>query len=235
MIEIFRDSIWQFVGAIIAVIALGISVIFFILQRNKKSLSYDVLSNISLLYAREEIQDELQILYKGISVKNVSLLILKIINDGNQPIKTTDFEKPLSFTFSQNTQVLSAEVFKVSPENLEVVIENQNDRITLNPLLFNNGDFISLKIILNNFERKIKADTRIIGVKDVKHVKNFSWQIYILPVTFLILAVLFIPLLLFASKPSEYILFSLIPLLFLASFALHFSEVRFLTKYKPYE
>ena len=49
MDELFRDPIWQFVGAILGLIAIVVTIIIFILQRRKKSLVYEILANTSLI------------------------------------------------------------------------------------------------------------------------------------------------------------------------------------------
>ena len=56
MIELLRDPLWQFVGAILGFVAIGITIIIFWLQRTRKSLSYEILSNTSLLTIKEELE-----------------------------------------------------------------------------------------------------------------------------------------------------------------------------------
>jgi hypothetical protein len=42
---------------------------------------------------KEGLEGKIQILFEGQIVKKVNLLVLKIINNGNLPITSSDFEK----------------------------------------------------------------------------------------------------------------------------------------------
>lgn len=49
MPEILRDPVWQFIGAIFALAAIVIVVIIYWMQRQRKSLSYEIISCTPLL------------------------------------------------------------------------------------------------------------------------------------------------------------------------------------------
>jgi hypothetical protein len=158
-------------NGIIAIIAIitTITVAYFAnWWRNRKKLSYEIIAESLLLTADEEIKDDLQILYKGAEVKNVHLLILKIINNGNQPILSNDFEKPLNLVFSEDAEILSAKPVSVRPENLDVSITFEKNILALTPLLMNSEDFALIKLIISSNSSQFKVDTRIVGVKEVK-------------------------------------------------------------------
>ena len=100
MVELLRDPLWQFVGAIFGLVAIGIAILIFWLQRTRKSLGYEVISNTSLLTIKEELEGKLQILYEKESVNNVQLIVIKLINTGNLPIASNDYELPLRLIFN---------------------------------------------------------------------------------------------------------------------------------------
>ena len=79
MLEIIRDSLWQFITIVIAIIAIIISIILYLIQRRRKSLSWEIISNTPLLSIDEEIKGDLQILFAGKPVQDIQLIILKII------------------------------------------------------------------------------------------------------------------------------------------------------------
>ncbi|MDQ4119874.1 MAG: hypothetical protein M3209_00220 [Acidobacteriota bacterium] len=163
--------------------------------RNRKSLSYKVIYNTPLLTADEEIKEDLQISYKGNPVKNVHLFVLKIINDGNQPITASDFQKPLYFNLFGDVQILSAEVVSTNPYNLNPSIVVDVKRIGITPLLLNSKDFIKIKAIINAEKFSFSPDTRIIGVKEVKEFKDgfdpilYSWLFLMIVFGALLLAI----------------------------------------------
>lgn len=103
--EILRDSIWQFVGIILAVIAIAISLIVYFLQRSKKSLSYELVYDTQLFTDTEELKEDFKIYYKDRPITQAGIIVLRIVNDGNQPITTTDFEKQLSVIFEKEIQI----------------------------------------------------------------------------------------------------------------------------------
>lgn len=100
--------------AALALLVALFTLLYFQWWRGRKSLSYDVVSSTPLLTAADEIRNDLQILYRGAPVQNVRLLIIKVINDGYQPIKKDDFDDGLNFDFSEGTQFLSYGVVKTS-------------------------------------------------------------------------------------------------------------------------
>jgi hypothetical protein len=156
--------------AIVAIIA-AITIAYFAnWWRNQKSLSYQVIADSPLLTAEEEIREKLQILYDGKPVKNVRLFILKVINDGNQPIDETDFKKPIDFVFSDEAQILSAEIVAKNPDNLNISIGFRNNILSINPILLNNKDFIEIKSVVSTYSTNIKSDARIVNIKNVYYV-----------------------------------------------------------------
>jgi hypothetical protein len=101
MIEFLRDSIWQFICGIGGI---GVAVLIYFLQRRKKSLPYQVLAATPLLTVNEELKGKIQVTFEGTPVQNVHLVLLKILNNGNVPIASSDFELPLSFSFGEKSR-----------------------------------------------------------------------------------------------------------------------------------
>ncbi len=89
-------------AAITAVIGL-ITIFYFQWWRNRKRLSYDMLSDVLLVSADEEVRDKVEIRFEGNPVKNVRLMVIKLVNDGYLPIKKDEFEQPLKFLFPKRS------------------------------------------------------------------------------------------------------------------------------------
>lgn len=163
--------------SIIAIIAVITAVIIAYLanwRRNRKSLAYQIITRVSLISPPNSIRDNLQILYHGQPINNLQIFLLRIINNGKQPIDEKDFKKPLSFIFSEDAQVLSVETIEINPENLEVNFEKDGNKIALNPVLLNSNDSIEIKVIVNTNKQLVKCDARIIGVNVVKPISTFT-------------------------------------------------------------
>ncbi len=164
MINFLRDPIWQFIGAILAIVTIIISIYLYYLQKTKKSLAYDVLIDSPLLSTKDGLESRVQILFDNKVVQNVSVFAVKISNDGNVPILAADFAEPLCILFGDNAKILEAEVFECYPTSLKPKIIIQKNNITLEPLLLNSGDSITLKLVLSKEKKSFEANARIVGV-----------------------------------------------------------------------
>jgi len=189
MPEFLRDPLWQFVGALLAFVAILVSLSLHRLQRNRKAFSYEVISRTLLLSIKEEIKGRLQILLDGNVVRDIHMIVIRVLNSGNVPIVPSDYDRTVKFAFGEKTQILSAEVIETNPENIEASVSIVSQKVVLTPVLLNVGDSITLKTLLSQFDGKIDVDGRIIGVKQLQKVKE-SLLPYVMP--FFITAGLFL-------------------------------------------
>lgn len=174
MSEILRDPLWQFIGAILALIAIGVSILTYLLQRNRKSLSYEVLSDTPLLTMKEKLEGKLRILYEGTSIKNTQLLVIRILNSGNMPIRAEDYVLPLEFEFGNSAKILSAEVTDKVPDNLPANVTVNDHGFRLEPTLLNSKDSITVKVLVSDYQERPKAVARIDGVTSVQPTTDFQ-------------------------------------------------------------
>lgn len=176
---IFHEQMWQFVIAtVIAVLAIVVSILIYLKQRQRKALSYQILTQTPLLGLEEKIKGKLQILFDGKPVEDVNLIEFRIINSGNMPILATDYEHPINLSFDEKTKVLTAEVFKTNPKSLKATVKIEDAKIILPPVLLNSRDSIILKTLVSQFNGKISVDGRIIGVKDIRKTKEAQYFTY---------------------------------------------------------
>ena len=138
-------------------------------QRTKKSLSCRLLAETELF---QHVNGKFQTTYDGHPVQNVSLIIIKVLNDGNVPIEASDFAQKLTFSLGKAAHVLSAELIHASPESLKPEIYYQHSSVTVEPLLLNRKDEFDVKILCDGYTGNIKLDTRIVDVHDVEFFKS---------------------------------------------------------------
>ena len=174
MLELLRDPLWQFVGVLLAIVALAVSFIIYSLQRQRKTLSFEVVSRNQLLTVGEELEGKLQVLYEGHPAKDICLIVLKLFNSGNVPVATADYERPISFCTGAGSKILSAAVTEREPEALSVETEVDQIRIVVQPVLLNAKDSITLKLLVSDFSGSVVADARIVGVKAITRVGESS-------------------------------------------------------------
>ncbi len=124
--------------------------------------------------------------------------MLKFINSGNIPIKNDEYERPITLNFGEKAKIITAEVYETYPENLKdsvkieelrdelkpfIVGQNQkndhislNNTITLQPVLINSGESITLKILGTQIADDIIVNSRIEDLKEIrqKHPKRIN-------------------------------------------------------------
>jgi len=160
-----NPTFWQIVS-LFAVLTIGAITIY--QQFSKKSLAYIVLSEIPLLSINKAIKSKLEIYFDGTPIKDVYLVVLKIINNGRLPISSKDYEEPLSFNFGQNANILEADIVDKSPPILKPKFSYRTppNKISFEPFLLNKKDFITIKLIIDQYDRII-SEGRIVGVPDI--------------------------------------------------------------------
>lgn len=180
ILDIIRDPMWQFIGAILVVIGIIISIILHWIQQPKNSLSWKIVSNTPLVKISSEIRGNLQVLFEGNPVKDIQLIIVKIINSGNVSIKSGDYERPINLNFDINAQILTAEVINTIPSNIEASTNIEGNKIFITPTLLNKGDSITIKTLVNQFDNHISVDGRIVGVKDIQKIADIDPKIQLI-------------------------------------------------------
>ena len=165
--EFLRDPIWQFLSVIGAVAGLALTILLFKMQRNQKKISDEVISSRAVVNVSDEVKGRIQVLFDGMPVKDVSLVILKICNTGNIPILSTEYDRPITFNFGNGSKILDVEILDMMPSNIKASTKIDIEKIMVEPLLLNSKDSFKLKVLLINFSGEIRADARIVRVKQI--------------------------------------------------------------------
>ena len=181
MLELLRDPAWQFAGVLVALLTVMVMLLVYRLQRPKKALSYEVVSKNQLLTVKEELQGRLQVLYEGQPAKDICLLVIRFFNSGNIPITTADYERSVSFGTGASSKVLSVAITDVNPKNLVTNLTVEESRVTLQPVLMNSKDSITLKLLVKEFEGTVAVDGRVVGVRAISNAgQTPRYQAFIL-------------------------------------------------------
>src|SRR5262245_52284776 len=159
--HLLRDPLWQFVGATVAAFALIVSVIVSLIQRQKKKLEYEVITDRPLLTFGEEVRGRLRVLVDERPVDDPALVVVLISNRGNVPIRAADFERPLILRFGGNAQLLSADITDQQPPNLHATVTVDANIAVLQPILLNPADIVEIKCLVSG-EHAVTAEARIV-------------------------------------------------------------------------
>ena len=116
-------SIWNIVSAIAGILAVSIAIFVFLYSRSTETKRIEV-----KLVSRSILVDEsvakggrpIELPYDGRKVSNFAIMTCRIANVGGQPIRTSDYEKPISLNFSDIQELLSAGLTASEPENLGI-------------------------------------------------------------------------------------------------------------------
>jgi hypothetical protein len=163
---------------------LSMALAFYIYSKNKKlkSFRYEILTYEPILTSSEELSGKIKIYYEtnqnnNIQIKDGFLFIVRLVNDGNVPIKSDDFYEPVSIFFGSDSEVLSAEIIKTNPGTLNAELDTlrSKHKIYIKPLLLNAKDSITIKALLTGFTANelpsIKVNARIVDIPEIKVIE----------------------------------------------------------------
>jgi len=162
---------------LIGVVTFFVTFVFALSQRQKKAISYQIVSNTALLSVSEEIKDKFQMTYQGRIVQQPHLVIVKIFNSGNVPIKSKDYEEPLIVHFEADPQLISIEIIESDPNDVKASFKVENSAIVIEPKLLNKADSIRIKALTGKPCSNPNVTGRIEGVKRIMEFTGLK-QIY---------------------------------------------------------
>ena len=154
IINFLNAPIWSPLATIIGIIAITIAFIAYVGQRVSKSLTFTITSN-SLIMPTIDLgkptSDKFQILFDGKVIDNARLVIVRIWNSGNRPIKDADYAKgsQLTLNFGAKSEILYSEILETKPNIIKSQIEKElkfdKSTISLGSPLLNMRDFNYVK------------------------------------------------------------------------------------------
>ncbi len=175
--RLLRDSIWQFIAALITLVALAWAVYTYAGARETKSLRVEILANSPMISVKDDVSKDISILYKDKPVRTLSLMLLRISNTGNVPILETDYSRPILFSLSPDAEIGEASITETKPKGLPIypsrITPNQ---VELSRSLLNPGDQALLRILALNNDQTLDLTARIAGISDIKLLAGLSDQ-----------------------------------------------------------
>src|SRR5947208_12069828 len=116
--KFLRNPAW--LAVLIGVLAIAVSLALYFDARSVKKLRVEILSNSPLVSINTDLPKEIQILYKTVPVKSLSLILLRIANTGSEPIKESDYSDPIRVTMSQSASVGEVTIQETRPDTIEL-------------------------------------------------------------------------------------------------------------------
>lgn len=169
MSELLRDPMWQFIGVIVAIFAVAIAILLSIRSQLSKSLSYQIVSCTPVMSIKKELKEKLQILYDGKPIKQAHVCVVKFVNSGNVSIVPMDYVEKLNVNFGEKAQVLTTEIINQNPQNLDVSVAVERNKIVFSASMLNRTDSFSVKTVVADYEHATLGG-RIIGIVEMKNL-----------------------------------------------------------------
>lgn len=160
-------------------VAIMVSIVLWLLNQRRKQLSYRVLWQDTLVRARSQMRDRMDILFDGKSIEDAGLLIVQILNSGHLPISPGDYHSRLTISAGPGAKVVFADVTATTPGDLEArcrtadgekrnLIEAINEsEVVLAPILLNEGDSVTVQVLTQKMRGGVKVSGHINGVRKV--------------------------------------------------------------------
>lgn len=173
-----RKYFWPFISAVLALLAIFATYNVFFMGRPKKALEIIVDPPVSLVDIRPEAAKDIEVLYRGESVSNISLLQISIKNPGNEPITEADYSRPLTFSFAPTYVVADVAVSASHPPNIGLVITQTSEyQAEAAPSLLNPDDVVTVRFIVigpggESVLEDFEIDARIVGVREIDVVSS---------------------------------------------------------------
>ena len=163
-------------ASISAILGLPLAIIAIALQYKPKSFSYTITD--APIFSLHQKMDDVYVTYKGKPVKNLSVVMVTVWNSGNVTIDKSDFDVPISFCevgTARGNSLVVAEIVDApvssSAELAHIEAGHHSDRIALKNMLFNVGDYVTVKIIFADYggeNLNVNVTGRIKGIKSFK-------------------------------------------------------------------
>lgn len=158
------------VSAIAAVAAVMTTFLVYRWQRERKQLEYETLSHWPLLDDETRQAADFELRYKGKTVLNPYLLLVRFVNSGNKPISSDDYETLVRVELLEEREILLAEVVESSSDDLDVKATIRSHNAVIKPVLLNPGDWFTLKLLLSE-----PADAQIRGrIEGVRQIRPYK-------------------------------------------------------------
>ncbi len=150
--DFIHDPTLQFIVNVTIAILIGLAAVVTAIiiarkQQGRKEISYEIISNTSVVNISHEVKDKIKIQFGGKIINDLCLVIVRLWNSGNTAITHSDFIEPITMHFKGQEEILGFDIIETEPNDLHPFFEQGKNSIILKPLLLNSGDKIKMNIL----------------------------------------------------------------------------------------
>jgi hypothetical protein len=150
-------------------VAVAAIVIPFVWQsaQDTRSMSVRLLASTTLQPRLISGFQDLQVLLNGQKLDDPYLSLLELVNDGNKPVGSADFDSPIELLAGGQVSIKSAQVNGSSPPDITAKISVAEGKAAIAPFLSNPSDSVFFTVITAGGEPAFSVRARISGIKQV--------------------------------------------------------------------
>jgi hypothetical protein len=140
--------------------------------RRDKQFSYRLLNDEPFHNQRTTIDFDALADLRASALDGDRLVILQVINDGQQPLRPEDFVRPVKTTFGHGSAIVGGPVvLDGEPGDLDLAITQQGEQVVFSPLLLNPNDWAIVGLVVRGGVG-INVSGRIVGIERIHHYRR---------------------------------------------------------------
>ena len=174
MLEFLRDAVWQFVGALFALAAIGVSVWVYIAQTPRKRLLIQRVARVPLVTVGADRIPGLQITIDGRKIEKATVVLIRITNSGKVPLMAGDFDQNITLDFEAGAVVLDAQIADTQPKYQPITTEHSANLVSFSKNLMNPGDTFLCRVLIQDSSGNYVPKARVAGVREIDISPPFS-------------------------------------------------------------
>lgn len=155
-----------------------VAVLIYKREKRRISVDFSVLSDIKLVSsstAVESFSDQIEVTYKGRTLRHPRIVDVKVKNTGNTPIRGPEaYDQPIVIELEDNYRPVEAAILAESSESLTGDIfatqPNGTRTIAIRPSLMNEGDWFIIRMLFDNNNSAIVGSHRIVGAPAMRQL-----------------------------------------------------------------
>ena len=179
--DLDKLSAWSFFGFVLAVLLGSLTIYMEFLRDNNPRLDFEVISNAPVISVKQRL-DGLDVMYRGQEIlksgKTLSVLLVKVVNQGGSKIVTSDYDPSYPVGVTTNSGILiKTDVFGASSKYLTdaVKIKNSPSSIHILPVIIEPQEYFLLRILVLHDAAKppvIRANGKVAGMLGEPQVRQ---------------------------------------------------------------
>jgi hypothetical protein len=173
---------WTAIASLTGIAALLVSILFFLLGRRRRALSWRITALTPLVTAPEGVMEGLSVSYDGKPVRDGSLMLVRVKNTGNQPIEKGAYDVPLELALEPDKEafapvLLTAKVVDPKPASLPATLILTDNKVRVEPLLLNPEDSFTIQIIAEHGDNaKPRLEGHIHGISKLQEISSSAHE-----------------------------------------------------------